>query len=52
MVTTVVPWEIVEDTISPAPEEVIPEREQERLDQELYALVDLGAYDPENEVIE
>lgn len=34
-----------------APEE-IPEREQERLDAELFELIDLGAFDPDNEVLD
>lgn len=38
--------------IPPCPEDVIPDRERERLDLEIYAMLDAGALDPENDVIE
>lgn len=34
------------------PEEVIPDRELERLNQEILDLADAGAFDPANEILE
>lgn len=36
----------------PCPEKIIPDRERNRLDEELFELIDSGAFDPVNEVIE
>lgn len=36
----------------PCPEEDIPDWELERLNQEIFDLVDAGAFDPANEILE
>jgi hypothetical protein len=38
--------------LPPDPCDVISDREEERLAMELYYLIDIGAFDPENELFE
>jgi len=40
-----------EEYIPPEPDDVMPDRERERLDMELYDLIDAGAFDPEREIL-
>lgn len=50
MITWQSPTEITEIEKPPAPDDVIPDRERERLDQEFDDWLDAGAFDPDNEI--
>ncbi len=44
-------WQDEEDFMPPCPEDEMTDQERERLDMELYQMVDRGAFDPDNEIV-
>jgi hypothetical protein len=44
-------WQDEEDFTPPDPDSGMPETERDRLFEELCAMIDAGAFDPENEIL-
>jgi|YNPBryunderm2012_1023409.scaffolds.fasta_scaffold91371_2 hypothetical protein len=43
-------WDDGSDYVPPAPDDVMPDRERERIEMEIFELIDAGAFDPEREL--
>lgn len=44
-------WQETLDIETPDPDSIIPDREKERLFEELCTMIDAGAFDPDQEII-